>query len=468
MSWVPIGTIAESLFTTGAVKTLGFDEVPDAGELLVFEVSVNTTAAALLAAESGILTSIPPSESTFRTLAQYHMISDGIKNLFEFSIDPAITTAVIFVLGRRFGGETLASVGTSQVVHDVTTTNTVSASVAASAGGLVVAQAYNTVTDTKTWSNATGGTWTSQFDYGNFDRLSSVFLQSAGATETATITLDTQTNNRLSIALVEYIPTAGSTLVVDSAPAQIRSSDTGLTITVSGVTASNITNISQVDVRLVNSTGVQLTPTAYNYTSATVVEITFSVPASLAIQYDSTGYAIYLDLNTETISTTAIPYLPVATKDFINLAGTIVKSIAWDNGGSYVDTTQVYDPTDNRVYTSGGVVGSTTAPSADAVNFTYLRPHQSLADGWSEDEPVVGTQAVYDKQTSGLTTITPAADGTISYPAITEDETFTVFFIKADGTVGSEATITLSPNEVVSLLETTILQKIVKSIIRNI
>lgn len=255
----------------------------------------------------------------------------------------------------------------------------------------------------------------------------------------------TSVNDWVALQTLE-INNGTSSLTIDSSPANIRSEQTGLTITVSGVTESNITNISQVDLRLVNASGVQLTPTAYSYTSATVVQITFSVPASLAIQYNSTGYPIYCNLNGEIVSTGNIPYLPVVTKDFINLSGTVVESRLWVSDGDFADGVEVYGPNDNNVYTSNGIVNSTTPPNSDAVNFTYTRPFQSAADGWSDVEPVVGAQNVFDLLTSGGKTFSVAANGTFTFGDITVPETVDSFFIESNGTVGNVATITLYPD----------------------
>jgi len=125
--------------------------------------------------------------------------------------------------------------------------------------------------------------------------------------------------------------------------------------------------------------------------------INFTFPLTTTKQFDATGYPLYVEVTTESDTSAAIPYTEPTGYDYTDLVGPVT--------------------------TSG-----------------------SILEGYTGDTPVTGDQVVYTTPTAPTSIgFTVGADGEWildSLPIV--DQTVDRYVIQADGTVGTEDTVTYS------------------------
>lgn len=176
-------------------KAITFSSAPSEGELITVDFSVNNAGADYQVSIPGFLPANPQSDGAFRTLGMLYRVA-GPSEPATYTMSMT-GSAVLTGIGRRYSG-TLDSVNARTIVHEGTTTGSISDSIAAVAGSVISAYAYTSSTETKSWN---AGWEPQQAPY----RTTGVYKISSGGTETATMTLDNSaTNNRLSLSLVEF------------------------------------------------------------------------------------------------------------------------------------------------------------------------------------------------------------------------------------------------------------------------
>lgn len=180
-------------------KDITFSEAPSEGEVIVICYSVNNAGADYQVSIPGFSPAAPQSDGAFRTLGMLFKEA-GASESATYTMTMT-GSAVLTGIGRRFAG-TLGTVNARPIIHEGTTTGAISDSISASAGSAIVGYAYTSSTETKSWN---AGWQPQQAPY----RTTGVYKISSGGTETATMTLDNSaTNNRLSLALVEFTESA--------------------------------------------------------------------------------------------------------------------------------------------------------------------------------------------------------------------------------------------------------------------
>lgn len=201
-------TLIEEAVTPNALaatsKSITFSEAPSEGELITIDFSVNNAGADYQVSVPGFSAGATQSDGAFRTVGTLYKVAGASESsVYTMSMTGS---AVLTGIGRRFSGA-LGTVNANTIIHEATTTGSISDSISASAGSIVTAYAYTSSTETKSWN---AGWQPQQSPY----RTTGVYKISSGGTETATMTLDNSaTNNRLSLSLVEFTAAAtGPTL----------------------------------------------------------------------------------------------------------------------------------------------------------------------------------------------------------------------------------------------------------------
>lgn len=187
-------------------------------------------------------------------------------------------------------------------------------------------------------------------------------------------------------AKLTIIYAAGATIT--SVPASVARGETGAIIGISGASASQ-------GAATVTYGGESCTITTYPGTSGNLL---ITIPDSIALQHDTTGYSfVYTDDDTSSDTSAAVPFNEPAGWDYTDLV--------------------------NPVTTEG-----------------------SILFGYTGDVPVTGDQAVYTTPTDpDSITFTVGADGEWILDSVpTANQTVSVYVIQADGTIGDTGIIIYS------------------------
>lgn len=228
---------------TSAVKSISFGTTPNEGDLLVFFISIaNTGADYVPVGGNGLQETVPVSTGLFRTVAVFHKIATGSEvNDYPITIGVASSHTVE---AWRFSADNPMELADFSVHHETGDVATLTGTLAAAENSLVLAFAYTSSTALKSWNSG----WLNPMT-GFSLRRSSTWKLSAGGTETATLTLDEGTNNRMSMVMVQFAEGDPVPTVVLNNPLTPGASMTG---SYSGFTAVPVAlrildNVAEVD-----------------------------------------------------------------------------------------------------------------------------------------------------------------------------------------------------------------------------
>lgn len=209
----------------------------------------------------------------------------------------------------------------------------------------------------------------------------------------------TANSNETTFSTTETAEEMHGSIIVFSATATYSLSGEPATINANGSHSITVNDpavtptTGNTEVKFTDDLGVAATVTSVTGTGPYTVN--FSFPDTTAIQFDGTGYPLYVEVAAENATTAAIPYQPATGYAFTNLV--------------------------NPLTTEG-----------------------SILEGYTGDAPVTGDQVVYTTPSSPDNIVfTVGSNGEWVFNSMPpQNQTVQRYVIQANGTVGTEATVT--------------------------
>lgn len=171
----------------------------------------------------------------------------------------------------------------------------------------------------------------------------------------------------------------------DSLPGDIRASESRQ-ITVSGATSGK--TLVDFDLRLDNASGVQATPTSVTEPVAGTYQLTFNFPIETNKKFDRlTGYPLYLVIDGESNTSTAVPYKPQTGWAYVDIGtpNTSTEPYQQYAGGNFVTNDQcVWDTKSNTI-----TIASDTSWNINPPNNVSTDMYRIASDGTKDVDDVI-------------------------------------------------------------------------------